>query len=152
MCERELQDAPSEAERSFFKSGTMAVMWCARACRFEALGTAAKLIHAFEKSTVQDLVVFQKTINVSKEAADVGTVFRPVHPAEVVLDMMLTDHTLRTVRFTVTEVVCPNNWEEGKNAREDGAETLGDHWCEITLQCSSSRSARQRPTSGYCCQ
>ena len=49
MCESELQDAPSEAERSFFKSGTMAVMWCARACRFEALGTAAKLIHVFEK-------------------------------------------------------------------------------------------------------
>ena len=62
----------------------MAVMWCARACRFEALGTAAKLIQVFEKSTVQDLVDFQKTDNVSKEAADVGTVFRPVHPAEVV--------------------------------------------------------------------
>ena len=84
MCERELQDAPSEAERSFFKNGTMAVMWCARACRFEALGTAAKLIHVVEKSTVQDLVDFQKTIKVSKEAADVGTVFRPIHPAEVV--------------------------------------------------------------------
>ena len=37
-----------------------------------------------KKSTVQDLVDFQKTDNVSKEAADVGTVFRPVHPAEVV--------------------------------------------------------------------
>ena len=105
MCERELQDAPSEAERSFFKSGTMAVMWCARACRFEALGTAAKLIHVVEKSTVQDLVDFQKTIKVSKEAADVGTVFRPIHTAAVVLDMMQTDHSLRTVRFTVTEVV-----------------------------------------------
>ena len=45
----ELQDALGEAERSFVKSVTMAVMWCARAFRFEASDTAAKLSHLFEK-------------------------------------------------------------------------------------------------------
>ena len=47
--ELELQNALSHAERSFFPSGTMAVMWCARKCRSEALGTASTLSQVFGK-------------------------------------------------------------------------------------------------------
>ena len=82
--QRELHDSMGGAEFSFFKSGTMAVMWCARECCLEAWSTAATLSQVFRKSTVQDVVQLQKTIEHLKETADVGTVFRPVHRADVV--------------------------------------------------------------------
>ena len=82
---RELKDALSEAERSFFKSLVIAVVWWARECRFETLGTAATLSQMFETSTVQHLVDLQKTIEHLKETADVCTLFRPTHPAEMVI-------------------------------------------------------------------
>ena len=81
---RELHDALSDAERSFFKNATMGVRWCARECRFETLGTAAKLSQVFEKSTVLDLLDLQKTIKHLKETADAGVVCRPIQKAEMV--------------------------------------------------------------------
>ena len=59
-------------------------MWCARECRLESLGTAAKLSQVFGNSTVKDVVGLQKATMHLKETADVGIVFRPIHLADVV--------------------------------------------------------------------
>ena len=74
MCTRELQDALSETDRSFFNSGTMAEMWCATECRFKALDTAAKLSQVFRTSRVQNLVDLQQAIKHLKATPDAENV------------------------------------------------------------------------------
>ena len=66
------------------KSGSMAVLWCAKKCHSEALGTATELSEVFEKSTVQDLVDVHRAAKHVKETPGVGMVFPPIHLAEVV--------------------------------------------------------------------
>ena len=57
--------------------------WCAKECRFQALGTVAKTTRVFEKSSVQGLVDMQKTIRYLKETTDIDIMTRPIHAAEV---------------------------------------------------------------------